>query len=488
MSFFIRDRKFYSLFFTMTATIALQSAIVFSVNLSDAIMLSRYSESALSGVALVNQIQFLLQMLVFGAAEGALIFSARSWGERQIEPIRKVTSIALKFAVVLALLLGGALFLFPEAMLGTLASDPEAVAEGAAYARVIAASYPVFAISQILIIMLRSVETVRISFYLSIVTFAVNVSLNYLLIFGKFGCPELGARGAAAATLCARLIEFGLIAAYLRWIDRKVEFRLRDVRRKIDRGMLRDYVRVGTPVFLSGGIWGVAMAIQTGILGRLGGSAIAANSVATTVFQIVTVFVFAGASAAAVMTGKMIGEGNLDRIRPATRSFQALFAGIGLASGAALFLLKDPLILCFSELSPESARLALEFMTVLAVTTVGTAYQMPALVGIVRAGGETDFVLKNDLVFMWLLVLPSAMLAAFVLHLSPTLVFICLKSDQILKCAVAAVKLNRYTWIKKISRDGTDPVPEQGPERTPEDAGHSPTPSPAAEQLPATEA
>ena len=97
--------------------------------------------------------------------------------------------------------------------------------------------------------------------------------------------------------------------------------------------------------------------------------------------------------------------------------------------------------------------MTLQFMTVLAVTTVGTAYQMPYLTGIVRAGGETDFVLKNDLFFMWLLVLPSSFLAAFVFHLSPLAVFICLKSDQILKCAVAAYKVNRYTWIKVISRD-----------------------------------
>ena len=76
---------------------------------------------------------------------------------------------------------------------------------------------------------------------------------------------------------------------------------------------------------------------------------------------------------------------------------------------------------------------------------------MPALVGIVRAGGETDFVLKNDLIFMWLIVLPSSALAAFVFHCSPLIVFVCLKSDQVLKCAVAAVKLNRYTWIRKIS-------------------------------------
>lgn len=366
--------------------------------------------------------------------------------------------------------MGGALFLIPEAVLGMLTTDPEVIAEGAAYARVIAASYPVFAASQVLIIMLRSVETVRISFYLSLVTFCINVTLNYLLIFGNGGCPELGARGAAAATLCARLVEFGLVAAYLRWIDRKVEFRLRDVLRKIDRSMLRDYVRVGAPVFLSGGIWGVAMGIQTGILGHLGKSAIAANSVATTVFQIVTVFVFAGASASAVMTGKMIGEGRLDRIRPATRSFQLLFLSTGLASGILLFLLKDPLILCFSELSPDASQLALEFMTVLSVTTVGTAYQMPALTGIVRAGGETDFVLKNDLIFMWLLVLPSAALTAFVFRLSPTMVFVCLKSDQVLKCAVAAVKLNRYTWIRKISRDDP-PVVESGPRESPLPAG-----------------
>lgn len=449
--FFMRDKKFYSLFFTMTVTIALQSAIVFSVNLADAIMLSRYTETALAGVALMNQIQFLLQMLVFGIGEGALIFSSRSWGEGKTEPIHKITNIALKFSLSIAILLGGLMLLLPEIVLNLLAKDGPVVAEGARYARIIGYSYPVFAISQILMIMLRSVETVRISFYLSIVTFIVNVTLNYLLIFGRCGFPELGCRGAAIATLSARLLELILIAAYTRLIDRKVNLRLRHILKKPDLAMLRDYIRIGSPVFFSSAIWGVAMAIQTGILGHLGSSAIAANSVATTVFQIITVFIYASASAAAVMIGKTIGERRTDLIHPYAHTFQLLFLGIGICSGLILFFLKNPIILLFSELSPESTALALQFMTVLSVTTVGTAYQMPVLTGIVRAGGETDFVLKNDLIFMWLLVLPSSALAAFTFHLSPLAVFICLKSDQILKCAVAAVKLNRYTWIKKIS-------------------------------------
>ena len=453
MKYFVRDGKFYSLFFTMTLTIAMQSAIVFSVNLADAVMLSRYSETALAGVALLNQIQFLLQMLVFGIAEGALVFSSRSWGERRIEPIHEITNIAMKFGVVLACGLGALMLFSPEVVLRLMATDQPIVAEGARYARIISFSYPVFAVSQILMIMLRSVETVRISFYLSIVTFVTNVTLNYLLIFGNCGFPELGCRGAAIATLCARTLELFLIVGYTRLMDRKVNLRLRHILCRMNMGLLRDYIRVGSPVFLSGAIWGVAMAIQTGILGHLGSSAIAANSVATTVFQIVTVFIYASASAAAVMIGKTIGEGHIALLRPYARTFQGLFLGIGLVSGFFLFFLKDPVIVLFSELSPESAAMTLQFMTVLAVTTVGTAYQMPCLTGIVRAGGETDFVLKNDLIFMWLLVLPSSFLAAFVFRLSPLAVFICLKSDQILKCAVAAYKVNRYTWIKVISRD-----------------------------------
>ena len=214
-------------------------------------------------------------------------------------------------------------------------------------------------------ILLRSVETVKISFYLSIVTFFTNVTLNYLLIFGNYGFPELGCRGAAVATLSARVLELILISVYIRFIDRKIHLRFRHLLKKVDPLLLTDYIRTGSPVFLSGTIWGIAMAIQTGILGHLGASAIAANSVATTVFQIITVFVFASASAAAVMIGKTIGERRMDLIHPYVHTFQGLFLGIGICSGLFLFFLKDPIILLFTELSPDSAALALQFMTVL---------------------------------------------------------------------------------------------------------------------------
>jgi uncharacterized protein YxjI len=107
-------------------------------------------------------------------------------------------------------------------------------------------------------------------------------------------------------------------------------------------------------------------------------------------------------------------------------------------------------IIDFYDISDGTKKLAQYFMTVLSVTVIGTSYQMPSLTGIIRAGGETDFVFYNDLIFMWGLVLPSSFAAAFLLKLSPVIVFICLKSDQLLKCFVAVFKVNRFNWIKDI--------------------------------------
>lgn len=451
MKTLVRDRSFYKTFFSMSAVIALQNLVVFSVNLADNIMLDRWSETALSGVALVNQIQFLLQMLMQGAGEGALVFSSRFWGEGDRDAIRKIANIGMKFALAVSLLLGAALFLFPEAILGLLSSDPEIVAAGAEYARVIVFTYPVFAVSQILLILLRSVETVRIGFTVSVCTLVVNVTLNYMLIFGNFGAPVMGIRGAAVATLIARLVEMGVLVTYTGAIDTKIRVRLRDFLSHWDTSLVKDYVRVGLPVFGSSAMWGIAQAIQTAILGHMESYVISANAVAVTLFQILSVFIYASASTSGVMVGKVIGEGREEQIKPYARTFQLLFLCIGAVTGLAIFLLRRPIVALYGNLSPEAESLALSFIAVLAVTSVGTAYQMPSLGGIVRSGGDTSFVLKNDFIFMWLIVLPSSAAAAFLWHLSPLIVFICLKSDQILKCFVAVIKVNRYRWLKRIS-------------------------------------
>lgn len=447
------DPGFYRVFFTLTLTIALRNVIVFTVNLVDSVMLGGYSEEALSGVALVNQIQFLLQLLVTGASEGAQIFISRAWGGGDSSTIRKMVNIALKSVVVVSLAVFAIVSLSPEGVLSLLSDSEAFVKEGASYLRIIRFSYPVFAITTALIVANNSVETPKLGFITSVGALAVNMCLNYALIYGRFGFPEMGAAGAAIATLVARCTECLIVVIYTFGIDKKIRLTLRDIVQKIDRSLFRDYLRRGLPVFFSSMIWGVAMTVQLAILGHMGDSAVTANSISNTLFQIVTVVTYASASTAAVMTSKLIGEGGVANIKKYARSFQGMFICIGIVTGALIFFLKDAILLLYSDISPASREMALQFMTVLSVTVVGSSYQMPCHTGIVRGGGDTSFVFKVDSIFMWGIVLPTAVVAAFVLKLPPLYVFIVLKCDQVIKCAVAAIKVNSFNWVKAVRRE-----------------------------------
>ncbi len=444
----VRDREFYRTFFRLTCIIALQNVLVYVVNLADNVMIGTYSETSMSGVALVNQVQFMLQMLVNGAGEGMIVMASRYWGERDIPKIHRTVAIGMGMGLLFAVLMWGLVFFFPMPVLRLLTPEEPVLAEAAIYLRIVCFSYVFFAVTQLLLASMRSVETTGVGFIVSLVALFVNIILNYALIFGKLGCPEMGVAGAAWATLIARIVETAVTVFYVRGIDRKLRLRLSHFFR-IDRTLLGHYLRYGSPVILSSGVWGIGMAAQTAILGHMGAASIAANSIATTAFNMLTVVTYGSASASSVITGKTIGEGRYDAVRQYAKTFQILFLCIGLVTGTLIFLLRGVIVGMYN-ISGESAALARSFMTVLSVTVVGTSYQMACLTGIVRGGGDTRFVLYNDMIFMWGIVLPLTALAAFVLHWPPVVVFACLKSDQITKCAVAVVKVNRFRWIRQF--------------------------------------
>lgn len=453
-------RDFWKRFARLLLIIAGQNVIVYGVNLLDNIMIGQISnaEAAISGIFIVNQIQFLLQMIVGGIADGAGVLCSRYWGEGNIPNIKKAASTAMAFGVVLSGLMMAAALLFPHAVLSIFTDKETVIAEGTKYLRIVCFTYVIFSVTQILLGVLRSVECAFIGFVNSCAAFVVNLTLNYALIFGHFGLPELGIRGAAIATLVSRIVELLIVLVYLAFFDKKLKVKLTDFFR-FDRSITGMFMKYSLPVLLSATSWGIAMGLQTAILGRLEESVISANSIASTVFQIVTVFTYASATAASIMIAKTIGEGKLDaggdteslkaEVRHRARWLEILFLGIGLVTGAALFLFKD-VVIGFYEITPATRQYALSFMTVLSVTVIGTSYQMPSLGGLLRGGGDTKFVLFNDIIFMWCIVLPASFIAAFVLKLSPVIVFICLKSDQVLKCFVALFKVNRFRWIKKL--------------------------------------
>jgi MATE efflux family protein len=449
MKLFVKDKDFYKSFFSLTGMIALQNVITFSVNLADNLMLGAYSEEAMSGAALVNQIQFLLQMLILGVGEGLVVLASQYWGKGEIKPIKRLTSCALGVGLGASLLLFGAVFCAPRFCLSLFTNQQAYVEQAVKYMNIICFSYPIFAVTNVLLASLRSVETVKIGYLVSLSTLVINCTLNYFLIFGNFGAPEMGAQGAATATLIARIVELGIVLGFLFFREKKLRFAFKEFFIS-SRALFKDYIASGLPIILSNASWGIAMAIQTAILGHMEG-ALPANSIASTVYQIVSVLAYGASSVACIITGKTIGSGRSGLIKDYARTMQIIFLIIGLFTGLALFCLRGP-ILSLYKISEATRALAGSFLMVLSVTVIGTSYQVAVLTGIVRGGGDTRFVFFNDLIFMWLIVLPASAAAAFWLELSPVWVFICLKADQVLKCAVAFVKVNFGKYIHKLTR------------------------------------
>ena len=448
----IKEKSFYKSFMILALSLALQNLLTYGVNMMDAVMLGRYSQNAMGGVSLCNQVQYLLQMLVVGAGEGAVVLGSQYWGKGNLKPIPHIIGVALRFGGSLAVILFGVVFLFPTQLLRLLSNDSAVIAEGQKYFQIICFTYIIFTVTNILVASLRSIGIVKIGYIISGSTLVINVCLNYCLIYGNLGFPELGVRGAAIATLVSRCVELLIVIYYLKYKEHRLNLTLAKLLH-IDTSYMRDYSRVSAPVLINQALWGLAQMVQTGILGHLGGDVTAANAIAVQVFQVLSVVAYGAASASGIVVGRTIGAGNEQRLRPLVHTLQVLFIIIGICSGFLIFILRVPILMIFGgTLTEQAHELSMQFMLVLSITTVGTAYQMACDNGIIRGGGDTTFSAKMNLISMWLIIVPFSAMAAFWWKCAPVVVFFLLKWDQLYKAIPVVLRLRSWKWVKKVTR------------------------------------
>ncbi len=472
----IQDKKFYKQFFAMWVVIALQLIVTISVNLADNIMLGGYSQTSLSGVASVNQVQFIYQQLLMALGDAVAIPGTQYFGQKRTKPIRSLSSIGLHYGLGLAILLFVLATAFPRTILLAFTTDEPIIEAGIQYLHLIRFTYIPFAITQILLASLRSVGIVRIALYLSMSTLVINTSINYVLIYGHFGAPEMGVAGAAIGTIIARICELVILLLFIHFREKTLNLKAEEYLH-LNPTYQRDYFKIMWPLFMVNGLWGLNTALQTVILGHMTARAIAANSAASSLYLWVKSTGIAAATTGAYFIGKEVGR-QKEKKEPASnvasdsaltsakkkkkgrsavgelgklaRTLQVLNICIGLVGGITLFFLRIP-VLSMYKLDPETMIMANKFLIILSVVECTMTYQMATNNGIVKGGGDTAYVLKQDLICIWMIVIPLSFFLAFYVKASPVWVVLCLNSDQIFKCIPAFIKANFGHWAKNLT-------------------------------------
>lgn len=443
----LRDKEFRKEFNSLYWWIVLQNVVILGVNLLDNIMLGTQGDYALSGADAVNKITFVLQQVVLSFGSALVVLATQYWGQRRREPIRCLLGYAVLGAVTAGIGLFSVCSLKPEAMVRLFTKDQAIIREGLRYLDIIRWTYPLFSVTAVVQLSMQCVGKVKLPFGCALMALGINFVLNSLLI------PRHGVKGAAVATLISRIAEFLVSGISRIRMDKQQEMKFRYLF-QFDRGLLSDYARVAWPLMIINVIWGLNTALQTMTLGHMehtGAGILAANSIATTLFAVIKTASQGSASVSNIMVGTAVGRGDIKRVKDLAKTLQLIFIMVGLAGSLTLFLLRTP-ILALYDLHPGTRELADKFLLVLCFTSLGTSYQMPAIMGIVRGGGDARFGMVNDLVSIVGVVIPLSLTAAFVWKLPPVPVFLCQNADQVLKCVAAAIKVNRYKWIRDITR------------------------------------
>lgn len=444
------DKGFYKKVFSLVIPMAIQNLINVGVMAADVIMLGKVGETVLSGASLGGQVFFILGLILFGTTSGACVLIAQYWGKKDVETIEKIFGIAMKISMMVSIVFAVITFLFPEPIMHIFSNEIEVIHEGAKYIRIIAFTYPIVAFTMVYLNLIKSIEKVIISTVVYALSLGLDVIVNAILIFGLFGAPAMGIQGAAIGTLCSRILELVIVIFYATKVNKEVQIRIQNILYQ-DVFLRKDFFKYSGPVIMNEIIWGLGYSANAAIVGHLGSSAVAANSVAQVARQLATVVVFGIGNATAIMIGKAIGEKKEQLAEIYGKRFiwlTLLFATIG----GFLILIVRPIVISNLNFTGLTADYMNTFLFIMSYYVIAQAYNAVVVVGVLRAGGDTKFGLLMDVSTMWGGSILIGAVAAFILKWPVKVVFFILMADELIKIPLSLHRYRKKKWLMNVTR------------------------------------
>lgn len=442
-------KDFYKKVFALVLPMALQNLINVGVMATDVVMLGKVGETSLSGASLGGQMYFVLSLIFFGVSSGACVLTSQYWGQKNHEAIEKIMGIAIKVTMICAIGFMVAALCFPEQIMRIYTNETEVIKEGVIYLRITSLTYPLVAFTMTYLNLIKSVEKVIISTICYACSLVLNATVNAVLIFGLFGVPALGIKGAAIGTLSARLLEVLIVIIYMKRF-KEIKIRFAFIKR-MDKELFRDFMKYSGPVILNELLWGLAYSANAAIMGRLGSSAVAANSVTHVARQLAMVIVFGVGNATAIMIGKVIGEGKKELAQTYATRFVWLSLGFGILGGGVIIIARPFIISAFAFQGLTATYLS-AFLLIMSYYVIAHSVNVTWIVGIFRAGGDTKIGLIIDTVTMWCGSILLGAGAAFLFGAPVIVVYFLLLSDEIIKLPLCYFRYKKKLWLNHVTR------------------------------------
>lgn len=449
-------REFRKKLLSLVLPITFQQFMLAVVSASDALMVGVIGQNLLSAVSLASQITFVYNLFLAAMTIGTSMFAAQYWGKGDKDAVERILGIVLRSSMSVSFVFFlGATFL-PEYLMRIFTPDPELIHYGVQYLQIVGITYLLCGISQIYLCIMKNSGLASMSMIISSTAAFLNIVLNAVLIYGLFGAPRMEAAGAAAATAIARAAELLWVFWELRKTGR-VKIRFLYIR-KPDQGLKKDFWHYTLPVLGNELVWGGGFTMYSVIMGHLGTDAVAANSIANIVKNLIASLAGGIGNGGSIMVGNELGAGRLEMAKAYGKKLCHIAVVSGILSGIFLLLI-SPLVLQVTDLSPKAEGYLKWMLVMCAVYMVGKYVNGTTIGGIFCAGGDSRFGFLCDAVTLWCFTVPVGLLAAFVLKWPVLAVYFIVNSDEIVKLPAVYFHYGKYKWLKDLT------VREEGKEK-----------------------
>lgn len=440
--------EFYRSFLTIGIPLMIQQLISSSLNFIDNLMIGRLGTEFIAAVGFANSVYRILDLFLFGLCSGMGVFIAQYFGKKNFEMIRRILGKLVLAGITLSLIFSIITFIGAEKIIGIFTKEPQVLAIGVSYIRRALFSYTFYAISFSVGFCLRAMGLTRIPMISASIGVTANTFFNYCLIYGNFGFPRLEERGAAIATVMARMLELSTIL----FIVYKKDFNLKGNLQSylnLPKALMKEIIKISTPVFLTEMLWILGVVSLSVAYSRLGTTQAACVQIADIITAISSVLFMGISNSASVIIGHTIGKGDKNKVIAYSRKILQIAFGMAIVSLMLVQGLTNTIVSLY-HLPPETHIMAIRTMRTVGMFVFLKMINWTLLIGLFRAGGDTKVAFCLDIFPLWFYAVPVAFIGAY--YKVPVYILVGVADfSEVIKLISSLFRYKTLKWIKDVT-------------------------------------